>query len=134
MDNYLNVKSINPIHWGKCGWIFLNSIALTYNIELKNQYKTFFLNLPYVLPCQSCGDNLKKNLINIDEALMSKQNLFMWLLNIRNEIAKSENRPNKSISESISEIYNISNNRYLYIYVLFVILTLLIVLFLFLKK
>ena len=32
---YKSVDSIKPIYWGKCGWIFLNSIALTYKKELK---------------------------------------------------------------------------------------------------
>ena len=134
MNNYLDVNSIDPKHWGKCGWIFLNSIALTYNVDYKEQYKTFFINLQYVLPCKTCGENLKKNLDNIDEALLSKQNLFLWLLNIRNEIAKSKNRPDKTISDSMLEIYPKTDNRYLYIYLLLVILALLISLFIFIQQ
>lgn len=105
MDDYINIDSIDPKYWGKGGWIFLNSIALTYNPKFKNQYKTFFLHLPFVLPCQICGENLKKNLYNLDDALISKQNLFLWLLNIRNEIYKSEKKSIKTIHKTIKEIY-----------------------------
>ena len=62
IDKYLEINSIDPIFWGKSGWIFLNSIALTYKPENKENYKLFIEQLPYILPCKTCGENLKKNL------------------------------------------------------------------------
>ena len=39
MNKYNDINSINPKYWGKSGWIFLNSIALTYKPENKEKYK-----------------------------------------------------------------------------------------------
>ena len=91
LDKYFEIKSIDPIYWGKHGWIFLNSIALTYNPNNKEHYKNFILQLPYILPCKSCGENLKNNLCSLDYALNSKENFLNWLISIRNEINDSNN-------------------------------------------
>ena len=45
IDKFLNINSIDPNYWGKSGWIFLNSIALTYKPEYKESYKEFILKL-----------------------------------------------------------------------------------------
>ena len=62
-NKYLDIRSIAPVYWGSSGWIFLNSIALTYKPELKSYYKNFFLQIPYILPCATCGENF----ISIDK-------------------------------------------------------------------
>ena len=62
IDKYLEIKSISPEYWGKSGWIFLNSIALTYKPEYKEIYKKFIMQLPVILPCLKCGENLKNNM------------------------------------------------------------------------
>jgi len=110
IDNYLNIKSIDPIYWGKSGWIFLNSIAITYDPKYKENYKIFIQQLPYILPCKTCGENLLKNLHDIDHALESKQNFLIWLLNVRNEISTDHKRPIRTIEENINEIFSINNN------------------------
>ena len=111
IDQYLDIKSIDPIYWGKCGWIFLNSIALTYRPEYKDKYKIFIEQLPYILPCKTCGANLLKNIGELDQALNSKENFLFWLLKIRNEIYKEQNRPEKTMKENFDEIFSI---KYLY--------------------
>lgn len=119
LDKYNNISSIDPKLWGKCGWVFLNSIALTYKKELKNNYKQFFSMLPFVLPCEACGLNLKKNLITLDKALENKETLLNWLLLIRNEIYIEQKRKTKTLIENIDEIYNNKNqcNYILYIFI-----------------
>jgi hypothetical protein len=111
LDQYLDIKSIDPIYWGKCGWIFLNSIALTYKPELKNKYKLFIEQLPYILPCRTCGSNLSKNISELDSALTSKQNFLNWLLKIRNEIYIEQQRSTKTLKDNYNEIFAI---KYLY--------------------
>ena len=39
IDKYLEIDSIEPNYWGKNGWIFLNSVALTYKTEYKDKYR-----------------------------------------------------------------------------------------------
>lgn len=111
IDQYLDIKSIDPIYWGKCGWIFLNSIALTYKPEMKDKYKIFIEQLPYILPCRTCGANLFKNMPELDNALQSKESFLSWLLKIRNEIYKEQDRPTKTLKENFDEIFSI---KYLY--------------------
>jgi hypothetical protein len=110
IDRFLDITSIDPIYWGKCGWIFLNSIALTYKPEYKDKYKQFILQLPYILPCKSCGENLHNNISTMDDALKSKEHFLAWLAKIRNEIYKEQSRPEKNIIENINEIFSVNQN------------------------
>jgi hypothetical protein len=132
IDNYFDIKSIDPIYWGKHGWIFLNSIALTYNPIYKEKYKIFIEQLPYVIPCKSCGEKLKNNMSSLDNALNSKENFLMWLINIRNEIYDEIGIPQnkKNIKSSVDEIFILDkNNIYLWISLSIIILFILIILF-----
>jgi hypothetical protein len=133
LDRYLDIKSLDPILWGKSGWIFLNSIALTYKIEHKENYKQFILQLPYILPCTSCGKNLKDNMASLDDALESKENFLNWLLKIRNSINKEHNRPELTLDSNINEIFSNMNklnyNSYIMITLSFIILVFLILLY-----
>jgi hypothetical protein len=111
LDRYLDINSIDPMYWGKCGWIFLNSIALTYRPEHKDKYKLFIEQLQYILPCRTCGDNLKRNLPELNDALESKEKFLIWLLKIRNEIYVEQKRPTKTLIDNYNEIFAI---KYLY--------------------
>ena len=132
IDNYFDIKSIDPIYWGKHGWIFLNSIALTYNPIYKEKYKNFIEQLPYVIPCKSCGEKLKNNMSSLDNALNSKENFLTWLINIRNEIYDEIGIPQnkKNIKSSVDEIFILDkNNIYLWICLSLILLFILIILF-----
>lgn len=130
----MDINNIEPKYWGKNGWIFLNSIALTYKPENREKYKIFIEQLPYILPCKKCGDNMKNNLSTLDKALESKQNFIEWLINIRNEIylenKKCDNQIKQvSLSDTLNEIYTKDNsNMYIMIIVLFVVFILLVLL------
>ena len=50
MNDYKDITTIDPKYWGRCGWIFLNSIALTYDNKLKeseiiNGNKSYYKSL-----------------------------------------------------------------------------------------
>ena len=124
--------NIDPMLWGKSGWIFLNSIALTYKPEFKEKYKLFIQQLEYILPCSNCGKNLKINLGNIDKALESKNSLMQFLLNIRNAINSDLGLPLKTMQDNINEIYYPNNNNYTIIFT--IIIVLLILLYLLFRK
>ena len=138
IDQYLDIKSIDPVYWGKCGWIFLNSIALTFKPEYKDKYKLFIEQLPYILPCRTCGSNLFNNMEQIDEALVSKENFLTWLLKIRNDIYKEQNRSTKTLKDNINEIFSIKYSYTSEIHTIFItilsVIVLLILIFLFKKN
>lgn len=134
IDKFLEINSIDPDYWGKSGWIFLNSIALTYNFEFREKYKQFILQLPFILPCKSCGHNLKKNIDTLDEALESKESFIKWLINIRNEVYIDNKTywKQKNIKETFNEIfYSNSSNVNNYWWLFFSILVLIILIYLF---
>jgi hypothetical protein len=135
LDSYFEITSIDPIYWGKHGWIFLNSIALTYNPLYKENYKKFIEQLPYVLPCESCGVKLKSNMYNLDDALNSKENFLDWLINIRNEIYDDIGIPEykKNVKSTVDEIFY-QNNNYIYYCIIFLIVVILILLVVVFKK
>jgi hypothetical protein len=133
IDKYLDIKSIDPKYWGKNGWIFINSVALTYKPEFKESYKLFVLQLPTILPCKSCGENLKKNIHTLDSALDSKESFLNWLINLRNDIYRDNNMlwKQKNIKETFDEIfYTESENKNLYWWVFFSIVILIVLLYL----
>ena len=133
IDNYLDIKSIDPTYWGKSGWIFLNSIALTYNPEYKDKYKLFIQQLQYILPCKTCGSNLSKNMVLLDDALENKEKFIKWLINVRNQIYDENMIPQykKNIYDTFDEIFYKNNNWNLYIYLslLFLLLIIFIIIY-----
>ena len=131
IDKFLEIKSIDPEYWGKSGWVFINSIGLTYEPTYKENYRQFILQLPYILPCKSCGENLKKNIHTLDNALESKENLILWLINVRNGIYKDNHTDwkQKNFKDTIDEIfysYSIKVNTYMWMFFYIIILILLI--------
>jgi hypothetical protein len=126
-EPYKSIDSINPKHWGRSGWNFLNSIALTYKPEYKENYKLFFSQLQYILPCYECGLDIKNSMHSLDDALKSKESLLLWLLKIRNNIYIKQNRPTKTLIENFNEIYKVDNTKIIIQIVLYVCLLLLII-------
>lgn len=135
-DKFLKIKSIDPEYWGKSGWIFLNSIALTYEPQYKEKYRQFILQLPFILPCKTCGNNLKKNIPTLDFALESKENFINWLIDVRNGIYTDNHMEwkHKNFKQTVEEIfYSYKARTNIYIGVLFCIILLIILIFM-LKK
>ena len=133
IDNFLNIKSIDPEYWGKSGWIFINSVALTYKPEFKESYRQFILQLPNILPCKTCGENLRKNIDTLDNALESKEKLIGWLINVRNGIYRDNGLEwkQKNIKETFDEIfYSYSDNVNMYWWLFFSVLILIMLLYL----
>ncbi len=138
IDNYLDIQSIDPSYWGRSGWIFLNSIALTYKPEYKEKYKLFIEQLPYLLPCKTCGSNLTKNIPELDTALDSKENFLNWLLKIRNEIYEDNQRykDKKTLKNNLDEIFfkRCDNSMYLYLIILVLVFIFLIFVYKYIKN
>ena len=101
----------------------------------KDAYKIFIEQLADVLPCKSCGNNLRKNLDNLDQALENKESFLTWLINIRNEIYEenNESEKKKNLQTSINEIFAIKKcdnySQYTYIIFLIIIVIFLIIVF-----
>ena len=134
---YYDVESIDSKYWGRHTWIFLNSIALTYDKKNKDEYIKFLTQLQYVLPCKKCKEHFKQKLLLLkDSDLENKDTFFDWLLMVRNSIYTDQQRPIITKEDSINEIFNNNNFNYkLYNIIYLVIIAIIfILLFKYLKN
>ena len=129
LNNIENITSIDPMIWGKSAWIFLFSIALTYDINKREIYENFFISLKDVLPCYGCRINYNKKIMNMNKTIFdSKENLLNWLLNVRNSIAKENNVRLMTLQDVLIEINHTNNkNKYLLYYILIIVIIFIIV-------
>ena len=138
MEDYKDITTIDPKYWGRCGWIFLNSIALTYDESLKEKYKQFIITLPYILPCKKCGYHLKNSINkidNIDNIFKNKETFINWFLEIRNNICQEQNKELKTIKNCLEEIFDKQEkNEIKYIIIILVILIIIYFIYFFFKK
>lgn len=99
-----------PSYWGPPAWILLHAITLDYPLEPteldKEHYKTFFLLLQYVLPCQDCSNHFVKNLLinPLSKALESRNNFVIWLIKMHNIVNEQTNKPILPIREALKLI------------------------------
>lgn len=65
-----SVGSAEPIAWGPVAWNLLHTMAANFSDKPDMAHidhcKTFFVSLPYMLPCGDCGYHLKEYLKDID--------------------------------------------------------------------
>jgi hypothetical protein len=83
--------------WGPRAWFFANSVAFGYPVnptsEQKQQYKTFFLHLGFVLPCGFCRESyqffIKDGETEItDEVFENRDTLTKWIFKLHNRVNK----------------------------------------------
>ena len=81
---------MDPSLWGKEAWHFLHAVTLAYpdqptKFQQDKMYE-FFMNLQYILPCQTCQNNYKIHLEQypLRSFLNSKESLVNWLFMIHN--------------------------------------------------
>ena len=106
---------MEPNIWGKHAWIFLHTVSMNYpdnpsNHDRKN-YKDFFENLRYVLPCEVCKKHFSQHIHHnpIETALHSKRKLVEWLIEVHNQVNISLNKPTMTYDQVIDlykKIYN----------------------------
>jgi len=101
--------------WGPQAWTFLHTITLNYpdnpTNQDKNNYYSFFSNLKHVLPCEKCKNHYNENFnkYNLEQNLNSKDDLVKWLIDIHNEVNKSNDKKIWTYDEVYNEYNNIYN-------------------------
>jgi hypothetical protein len=90
---YPNLQNIAPHVWGPNAWKFLHAVALTYPEQPSKEEKqaafNFFSALEYLLPCENCKLNYRKELqmFPLQPALAGKQQLNEWLTALHNSVS-----------------------------------------------
>ncbi len=107
---------VDPKTWGRSAWKFLHCITIGYpscpTNKDKENFKTFFMNLHLILPCKKCKIHFKENYDKnplTDDILSSQKKLFMWLVDIRNSINDTLNKPHVSYNNVIKECISSDN-------------------------
>lgn len=102
---------MDTLFWGPGFWIALHSITFDYPTHPSEQdkvnYKNFFHDLKYVLPCASCRAHYKEGLetnFPIEPALKNRETLSKWLVDFHNNVNKRLGKPIVSY-ESVKEKY-----------------------------
>ena len=82
-----------PEIWGKHAWILIHCVALDYpispSVQDRENYRKFYMSLPYVLPCSKCRNNLVTHLKKIpltDSELSSRSALLKWTIDLHNVV------------------------------------------------
>ena len=90
---------IQPDIWGPHGWKFMHYISLGYPMNPsendKLNYKNFYYSLQYVLPCEKCQINYRRNILEnpIDKFLKDRKSLTKWVIDIHNKVNQETNKP-----------------------------------------
>lgn len=76
----------NPIIWGQGTWKLLHCISFHYDPARKKDYKSFFVSLGKVLPCDLCKDHYSEfsSIHPVESALASKADLIRWVIDLHN--------------------------------------------------
>ncbi len=107
---------MNSSIWGPSAWNFLHCITMEYPFhpsdEEKENYKIFFNQLKYVLPCQECKEHFKTitKKYPIDKHLNSQKSLFKYIFKIHNLVSKKLNKKTYSFKEIEKFYLNLSKN------------------------
>ena len=85
--------------WGPHAWFFLETVCMGYptdpSYEEKKQAENFFKALQFMIPCEKCRNHYKKHLKKYPlngEVLSSRDNLFMWIVDIHNSVHKNKQK------------------------------------------
>ena len=109
---------MDPTVWGPKLWFFIHTLALNFpknpTFEDVKSYESFFETLKYILPCDKCRlhYNQRQNINPVSKYLTDPNALFMYTIDLHNEVNKSLGKRVYSYEE-VSNIYkNHYNNPY----------------------
>lgn len=81
---------LTPEYWGPYVWASIHLVCLgapeTLDAAQQQAYRSFFQQLPYVIPCASCARHLQENLakVPLEDALAGRDDLFAWSVRLHN--------------------------------------------------
>ena len=103
--------------WGPHAWFFLETVCMGYptdpSYEEKKQAENFFKALQFMIPCEKCRNHYKKHLKKYPlngEVLSSRDNLFMWIVDIHNSVHKNKQKTYDDTFNYYMDMYKINVN------------------------
>ena len=110
----INLLPTDPDRWGPSAWDFLYCIAFSYPNKPTRQEKkdmlNFLTNMGNILPCLACRSNYNKNITKnpIKKALVSKRTLILYIMKMKNEIARKKRRKKLDTYSQLSKKYHLN--------------------------
>jgi len=105
-------RNFNPKIWGPGSWDLVHLVAMSYppnpSTQDRQNYRSFFLSLGDILPCEKCRQNYKAHCsrYNVDWYLNNNRDLLKWTVAIRNCVEVSLGGKPKFTVENVTEYYN----------------------------
>lgn len=135
-----------PDIWGRDMWNSIHRIAYNYpdnpTNEDRENYRNYYHDLQYVLPCNKCRMNYQQHLIEIpltDQVLSSKMNLIDWTIKIHNLVNQSLGKTILTNEEAMKKINELvqpkkTNNWIIYLAIIILIVIILIIIIIYYNK
>ena len=121
--------NINPNLWGESFWNVIHYITMAYpddpTEEDRQNISAFIKSLQHVLPCETCRNHFKANLITYPLTNESRYNFITWAVNVHNEVNRRTGKPEMSIDEAIN-LYT-TKKQYDYSQIITIILLILLI-------
>ena len=102
---------MNPKVWGRPGWRFLHLITNEYpvnpTLEERENYRLFFTQIQYVLPCGKCRRHYQLNLAAMpltDDVMRTRLTLMVWLINLHNQVNRQTGKKVLTYTEAFEAI------------------------------
>ena len=106
---------MEPNIWGPPAWLFLHSITFQYpetpTFADKENFRTFFEKIQYVLPCPTCREHYTQNINSNPIRLNSRKELIEWLIDIHNEVNQKNGKrvlQYEEVYKKYNEIYDVN--------------------------
>ena len=110
-------QNFEPNIWGPHAWFFLETITMAYPTDPtyneKKMAENFFNSLQFMIPCEKCRNNYKQHLKLFpltEKVLSSRDNLFMWIINVHNSIHKNKQKSYDDTFKYYMDQYNFKIN------------------------
>ena len=108
---------MEPNIWGPPAWLFLHSITFQYpetpTFADKENFRTFFEKIQYVLPCPTCREHYTQNINSNPIRLNSRKELIEWLIDIHNEVNQKSGKrvlQYEEVYKKYNEIYDVNTS------------------------
>lgn len=99
-------------HWSRAFWTSMFATALGYpgspKINDQFNYKRFYLDIQYILPCEKCRRHYRKHLkqLPINPFLRGgRKALFAWVLRIHNMVSADLGKPALTASQAMRKYF-----------------------------
>jgi hypothetical protein len=97
----IDPELFGPYLWGTMHFIALGAPA-QFDEGLKTVYRSFYSQIPSIIPCASCGQHLTEtmNALPIESSLTGSEALFSWTVDLHNAVNARLGKDQVSVTDA----------------------------------